>query len=169
MPHEMILLPMGALALLTFLVLLLIPIRRFRAAFAGQVGAGDFRYGESARVPGEVTIPNRNYMNLLELPMLFYVVCVLNYVTSPTVTSTTLVLAWIYVGLRAMHSLVHLTYNNVMHRLTLFATSNFVLGALWVAFFAQLLALECADGRDIAFDDKFAQCHEFPPKVVRSI
>ena len=139
MPHELILLPMGALALLTFLVLLLIPIRRFRAAFAGHVGAGDFKYGESARVPGEVSIPNRNYMNLLELPMLFYVVCVLNYVTSPTVSGIALVLAWSYVGLRTLHSVVHLTYNNVMHRLALFATSNFVLGALWVAFFAQLI------------------------------
>jgi len=67
-------------------VLLLIPFRRFRAAFAGQVGAGDFRYGESARVPGEVSIPNRNYMNLLELPVLFYIVCVLDYVTGPTVS-----------------------------------------------------------------------------------
>src|ERR1041385_4209592 len=116
MPHELILLPMGALALLTFLVLLLIPIRRFRAAFAGRVGAADFRYGESARVPGEVSIPNRNYMNLLELPMLFYVVCVLNYVTSPTVSAGTLALAWTYVAFRALHSLIHLTYNNVMHR-----------------------------------------------------
>ena len=139
MPHELILLPMGALALLTFVALLLIPIRRFRAAFAGQVNAADFRYGESARVPGEVSIPNRNYMNLLELPMLFYVVCMLNYITSPTVSALTLALAWAYVGLRTLHSLIHLTYNNVMHRLTLFATSNFVLAALWVAFFAQLL------------------------------
>ena len=75
-PHEMILLPMGTLALLTFTVLIFIPIRRFRAAFAGKVDAGDFRYGESARVPGEVSIPNRNYMNLLELPGLFYVIFV---------------------------------------------------------------------------------------------
>ena len=139
MPHELILLPMGALALLTFVVLTFIPFRRFRAAFAGQVGAGDFRYGESARVPGEVAIPNRNYMNLLELPMLFYVVCVLNYVTGPTVSMLTLALAWSYVALRALHSVVHLTYNNVMHRLAFFATSNFVLLALWIAFFAHLM------------------------------
>jgi hypothetical protein len=139
MPHQLILLPMGALALLTFLVLSLIPVRRFRAAFAGQVGAGDFRYGESIRVPGEVTIPNRNYMNLLELPVLFYVVCVLNYVTGPTVGALPLALAWSYVAFRALHSLVHLTYNNVMHRLALFVASNVVLVALWIAFFAQLL------------------------------
>src|SRR5690348_3526259 len=139
MRHELILLPMGALALLTFLVLMLVPVRRFRAAFAGQVGAGDFRYGESSRVPGEVSIPNRNYMNLLELPVLFYVVCVVNYVTEPTVSNTALTLAWVYVGLRTLHSVVHLTYNNVMHRLAMFAASNVVLAVLWIDFFAHLL------------------------------
>ena len=61
-----ILWPVAALAILTFAVLLVVPFRRFKAAFAGQVRASDFRYGESANVPGEVSIPNRNYMNLLE-------------------------------------------------------------------------------------------------------
>ena len=55
--------------------------------------AGDFRYGESARVPGEVSIPNRNYMNLLELPVLFYAICVINYIASPTVSALTLLIA----------------------------------------------------------------------------
>ena len=142
MSHDAILFPMGALALLTFLVLLLVPVRRFRAAFAGQVGAGDFRYGESARVPGRVSIPNRNYMNLLELPVLFYVVCMLNYVVNPTVSSAALVLAWLYVGLRALHSVVHLTYNNVMHRLAMFAASNLVLATLWIVFFVQLFGVK---------------------------
>jgi hypothetical protein len=43
--------------------------------------------------------------------------------------------AWSYVALRVIHSLIHLTYNTVMHRLTVFAVSNFVLGGLWVALF----------------------------------
>ena len=30
------------------------PVRRFRAAFAGRVAASDFRCGESARVPMDV-------------------------------------------------------------------------------------------------------------------
>jgi hypothetical protein len=67
--------PMAALIALTFLVLLLIPIKRFRSGFAGETTGEDFRFGESVRVPGHVSIPNRNYMNLLELPMLFYVCC----------------------------------------------------------------------------------------------
>jgi len=126
-----ILYPMVALAGLTFIVLLLIPAARFGAAARGQVTARDFRYGESANVPGEVSLPNRNLMNLLELPVLFYVVCLGFYVTA-TVDARALYLAWAYVALRALHSLIHLTYNKVFHRLIAYAASNVALIALWV-------------------------------------
>ena len=88
-----ILWPVGALALLTFAVLLVVPYRRFRAGFARQVRVEDFRYGESANVPGDVSIPNRNYMNLLESPTLFYVACVVLYVTDLVDTSV-VTMAW---------------------------------------------------------------------------
>ena len=55
---------------------------RSAPAFAGQVAADDFKYGESANVPGDVSIPNRNYMNLLEMPVLFYVICLMIYVSA---------------------------------------------------------------------------------------
>lgn len=136
MPQEMIFAPMGALALLTFAVLGLIPLRRFHAAFAGQVGPDDFKFGESRRVPGHVSIPNRNYMNLLEVPMLFYVAGLMYYVAGK-VDGVALAVAWTYVGLRAVHSLIHVTYNNVMHRLAAFALSNLVLAVFWVLFFVR--------------------------------
>jgi hypothetical protein len=44
-------------------------------------------------------------------------------------------LAWAYVALRALHSLVHVTFNNVRVRLIVFAASNLVLPAMWVVFF----------------------------------
>ncbi|HEY8570834.1 MAPEG family protein [Phenylobacterium sp.] len=136
MPQDLIFAPMGALALLTFTVLGLIPARRFRAAFAGQVAADDFKFGESGRVPGAVSIPNRNYMNLLEIPLLFYVAGVMYYVAGK-VDGMVVAVAWTYVALRALHSLIHLTYNNVFHRLTVFALSNFVLMAFWLLFFVR--------------------------------
>lgn len=125
--------PMGALAFLTFGVLVLIPIRRFRAGALGQIVADDFKFGESASVPGHVSIPNRNYMNLLELPMLFYVASLMFFVTS-RLDAVALGLAWTYVGLRAIHSAIHLSYNNVRHRLIPFAISNVVLMAYWADF-----------------------------------
>jgi hypothetical protein len=129
--------PMAALVAWTFAVLLLIPIGRFRAGARGEVNAGDFRFGESARVPGAVSLPNRNFMNLLELPLLFYVVCIALYVTL-SVDAHALVLAWLYFALRVGHSLVHLTYNNVFHRLGVYAASGVVLALLWLRFAAGL-------------------------------
>ena len=108
---------MVALAALTFLVLPLIPYARFRAAWRGQVTAADYRYGESPNVPGDVSLPNRNLMNLLELPVLFYVGCL---------------------ALRTAHSAIHLSYNKLFHRLTAFAASNVVPVAYW---FRWVLAL----------------------------
>ena len=74
--------PMCALAAWTFLVLLLIPFVRVRSVRRREISPNDFKFGESQAVPPTVSIPNRNYMNLLELPMLFYVVCLILYVTA---------------------------------------------------------------------------------------
>jgi hypothetical protein len=126
-----ILYPMIALVLWTFAVLLLVPRARFRAARGRLVRASDFACGESERVPEDVRLPNRNYMNLLELPVLFYVACLTLYATGRAEVST-LALAWAFVALRVAHSLVHLTYNNVLHRMRVFALSVAVLVALWV-------------------------------------
>lgn len=125
---------MAVLAFWTFAVLLLIPFQRFRAAFAGKVNSEDFKYGESGNVPGGVSIPNRAMMNLLELPILFYVVCLMFYVSSRADT-VVLEVAWAYVVVRMAQTLVHVTYNNVFHRLTMFAVSNFILISLWGMFF----------------------------------
>jgi len=134
MPQQSIFAPMGALALLTFVVMAAMYRTRVRAVKSGQVQVSDFSCGESGAVPGHVSIPNRNYMNLLELPTLFYAVCLM-FAVADRVTPAALATAWAYVVLRAIHSVIHLSTNNVMHRLTAFALSNVVLAALWIEFF----------------------------------
>ena len=93
-----------------------------RSTLAGKVGPDDFLLGESARVPAGVTRPNRNYMNLLEAPLLFYAVCLICFATTPH-DRVMVMLAWLYVGLRLVHSVIHVTYNNVFHRLSAFGAS----------------------------------------------
>ncbi|MCA8902144.1 MAG: MAPEG family protein [Hyphomonas sp.] len=134
MSAEPILAPMGMLAALTFFILGMVPFARFRAAGQGKVTAEDFRLGESARVPPGVSLPNRNFMNLLEVPVLFYVLCLMILFTG-RLTDLLLGLAWAYVVLRALHSAVHVTVNHVMTRLTLFALSNLALMIMWLLFF----------------------------------
>ena len=129
--ERQILYPMLALFALTFAVLVMTGRARFKAGFARRVKASDFSYGESANVPPDVALPNRNLMNLLETPMLFYVVCLALYATR-TVDALAVYLAWGYFALRLGHSAIHLTYNNVYHRLSIFAASNALLAILWV-------------------------------------
>jgi hypothetical protein len=131
MHNTAILMPMLALVAWTMLVLCMIPYVRFVAVRKRLVTTGDFRYGESDKVPPQLCLPNRNYMNLLEMPMLFYVASLTMFV-SGTATPTLMALSWAFVGLRVVHSLVHIAYNNVVHRLIAFTLSNFALAAIWI-------------------------------------
>ena len=127
-----ILYPMIAMAWWTISILFLIPYRRVKAIKTNQLTPNDFSLGESNNVSSYVALANRNYMNLLEAPLLFYVVCFIMLIINK-VTLMAIVLAWLYVGFRVIHSLVHVTYNDVRHRLLFFALSNFVLIGLLVS------------------------------------
>lgn len=137
---HLILWPVAAMAALTFIVLNLMPFARVIAVRTGKAKISDFRYGETETVPQIARLINRNYMNLLELPVLFYVVCLILF-ADDAVTSVTLVLAWLFVALRAAHSLLHLTVNIVLLRLALFAAAATSLLALWVVTFWRIAGL----------------------------
>jgi hypothetical protein len=139
MKPEAIFTPMLLLVAWTFVVLLFTGYKRFSAGFAGRVKGHDFRYGESGNVPGDVAVANRNLMNLLEMPVLFYVVCLAAFITGH-VTTFMVFVAWLFVGLRVAHSLVHLTYNRILHRFATYLASNAALLAMWIGFAAGLSA-----------------------------
>ena len=133
MPQTAIFGPVFALVVLTLGVLVFTGYKRFQAGFAGRVKGSDFRYGETANVPPDVVVVNRNLMNLLEMPVLFYVLCLSLYVTGH-VTAVTLSLAWAYVALRLLHTAIHLAYNRILYRFGAYAASCTVLAALWLWF-----------------------------------
>lgn len=71
-----------------------------------------------------------NYSNLFESPVLFYTAILLTLILM--VQDSILVsLAWIYVASRYVHSFIHVTYNRVMHRFSVFVFSSFILLAFW--------------------------------------
>ena len=74
-----------------------------------------------------------NYRNLFETPVLFYalVACA---VAAAYVPPWLVIGAWCYFGLRVVHTIIHCTYNNVMHRLAAFAIGFVLLVGLWIAF-----------------------------------
>jgi hypothetical protein len=74
-----------------------------------------------------------NFRNLFETPVLFFAVCGALAITD-TVTPLQLGLAWNYVGLRAIHSFIHVTYNRVTHRFMAYLASLACLFAMWGLF-----------------------------------
>ncbi len=78
-----------------------------------------------------------NFRNLFEVPVLFYVLCValaLNGGSTPGFVAA----AWGYVALRAVHSLIHVTYNRVVHRFLAYVASTLLLFGMWIAFFLKI-------------------------------
>ncbi len=87
----------------------------------------------------EDTRGSDNFGNLFEVPVLFFAACLAAGMTG--VDSTLFVaLAWLFVTLRAVHSLIHTTYNRVMHRFTVHVASTLTAFLMWLVFAAQLLA-----------------------------
>ena len=82
-----------------------------------------------AQLPDSVSWKADNYNHLHEAPTLFYAVAiVLAIIGQGDGINTTI--AWAYVGLRVLHSLVQATVNRVVLRFALFALSSLALMAL---------------------------------------
>ena len=90
---------------------------------AAQTGALD------KALPADVQSKAHNYNHLHEQPTVFYAVAIVLAITGQG-DGLNALLAWIYVGLRVIHSLVQATANKVMVRFVLFAISSVVLIAL---------------------------------------
>jgi len=80
-------------------------------------------------VPETVNNSSDNLKNLFELPVIFYVLCIFLFITQK-VDSVNLVLAYCFVIFRIGHSVIHCTYNKVIHRFFVYMLSSFILWAL---------------------------------------
>ena len=91
----------------------------------------------AARIPDSRA--SDNFRNLFELPVLFYLAL---WVASASGQGGAVVLglAWAFVALRAVHSLVHCTSNRVMHRFYAYLGGALALWALWGVLAWGLLA-----------------------------
>jgi hypothetical protein len=140
MNTEQILLPAVALVAWTAVVWVWMYRRRGSEMRKHRVAVQQLANKERLRqlLPA-ATAPADNLANLFELPVLFYVGLIVFHVTG-TADGTVLVLAWLYVGLRIAHSIIHITYNRVMHRFTVYALSSLVLFGLWGVIGYRLLA-----------------------------
>ena len=81
-------------------------------------------------LPDKINWKAHNYAHLMEQPTLFYAVSVILAILAPSPVAV--LLAWIYVGLRIVHSVWQATVNIVAVRFLLFFASTLALTALAV-------------------------------------
>lgn len=127
-----LLLPLLAQVLLTFIVLIMMYIERINEMKTRNVDPEHMkaRSDWQGKLPSSETSAN-NFLNLFESPVLFYVAILLALILMLQ-DRILVVLAWSYVASRYLHSFIQITYNQVMHRFTVFIFSCFVLLAMWM-------------------------------------
>ncbi|WP_363322336.1 MAPEG family protein [uncultured Pseudoteredinibacter sp.] len=120
--------PLLAMLCLTMAVWCLLLFRRLGAARAN--GIGPSRLSTPKKVQDLLSeyamTPAYNLANLFELPVLFYVLCFYLHLND-MVDGLFVLLAWAYFGLRLIHSIIHCSYNAVMHRFLAYLLSSCVL------------------------------------------
>ena len=131
--------PVVALVALTAIVALTMGVYRNVAVIRGAASVRYFRT-YTADIPAEwVERPARAYMNLLELPVLFYVVCLLMLATG-RFDSVQVSLAWVFVVARYVHAFIHIAFNYVPLRFAAFVAGVATLAVMWTRFAAQNLS-----------------------------
>jgi len=88
------------------------------------------RFADSSQpvpdAPAKAVNTSNNFKNLFELPVLFYAVCLYLYVTV-SVDQFYLNCAYIFLIFRALHSVIHCTFNNVRLRFAAYAVASLAL------------------------------------------
>jgi len=97
---------------------------------AGVVGVKYFKLMQGQEVPEMLTKTTRCFNNQFEVPVLFYAACTL-YLSLHVDSVVGLVFAWVFVVLRYLQAYVHLTYNHLLHRMSLFWLAFFCVIVLW--------------------------------------
>jgi hypothetical protein len=137
MSAEMILLPLFVEVILTFALLF----------WLGPLRARDFRSGLVREEDIGLRQPNwskpalqvqYSFSNQFELPVLFYVLTILAYVTHHA-GLLFVALAWVFVIFRLFQAYVHVTSNKVMLRGAFFGVSALALAIMWIVFIVEIL------------------------------
>jgi hypothetical protein len=137
MTIQSVLLPLFVHVVLTFVLLFWTEHLRVRAVRRGEVHPRDVALREPNWGRRETQIANA-YHNQLELPLLFYVLTILAWITKQA-DLLFVVLAWVFVVLRLLHALIHVTSNHVIRRFAAFAAGAVVLAIMWTIFIVRIL------------------------------
>ncbi|WP_298333531.1 MAPEG family protein [Asticcacaulis sp.] len=130
--------PTLALAGLTFGVWLVLSQQRLAQVRRHPPTAANFANSAAVqRYFSSAEKPTRNLANLFEMPVLYFALVPMLMLTGH-VTLTQVVLAWTFVGLRGLHSVIHIGHNRIRDRARAYLASCVVLAAMWIVWLVDL-------------------------------
>ena len=123
--------PMFVLVVLTFLVGFSTGIFRLVSIKKEHVDRKYFKLLSGYAPPEYIVKLSRNFSNLLEVPVLFYSVGLIFLILEIN-SQLILGLSWSFVCIRIIHSIIHITYNNPIHRFFTFLLSSIIILIMWI-------------------------------------
>src|SRR5580698_616836 len=123
-----------ALALVIWTLIMAVWLYAVRIPAIGKAGIDPASAQEPTSLdalPLKVRQVGYNYNHLMEQPTLFYALVFYTYLAGQQNEVNTII-AWVYVALRVLHSLVQATVNVVLLRFSIFAISTLALAVLAV-------------------------------------
>ena len=137
MSLQAVLLPLFVEVILTFVLMLQMGALRRADYSSGAVKADDIALREP-RWPQRTTQAANAFSNQFELPVLFYVLTILAWVTRHA-GIVFVVLAWIFVICRVLQAYIHVTSNVVRYRGLFFSIGAVVLMIMWALYIIEVL------------------------------
>ena len=138
MDKLLILIPIAPIIILTFIVA--VHMRYFAAKKA--VKSRDVKFGYfkvyQGSAPDYLLAARHHYKNMFELPLIFYVICILAYI-SDNLDSFDLWLAWGFVITKYVHSIIRMTTNYVPHRAIAFSICFLIVIVQFFYFFTKII------------------------------
>ena len=124
--------PVLVLIAWSIVMLVWLYVRRLPMLFSIALSRPTLADGEATRLlKPTVQWPADNYNNLMEQPTLFYAIAAVLAIEGQG-GGYNLMLAWAYVGLRILHSIIQATFNRIIVRFWVFGLSTIALAALTV-------------------------------------
>lgn len=132
--------PTVAMAAVIFSVWSVLLRQRFAHIAANRPTAADFASAEAVgHYFRPVERPAQNLANLFEMPVLYFALVPLLIVTG-SASGIQVALAWVFVALRLVHSIIHIGPNTIRTRARVYIASSVALFAMWLGFVVDILA-----------------------------
>lgn len=140
MTFQPILIPVFVMVALTFVVAFVMGRRRFRYYREQRLHPQKTASRYDMNRLMEDNRAADHFMNLFEMPVLFYVAVIIALITQNT-SDWLLGLAWLFVAARIVHAFIHCTSNNVFRRFKAFISGFFILMAMWVLLIVDIVLI----------------------------